>query len=91
MQVGDEVPDVAPSALKSAWDATQLLLRQRKISAGHDISDGGLATTLLEMSFSGNTGISVRCFTELPLPCIVLEARAHARGLCMTYLLFGLF
>ena len=59
MQVGDEVPDVAPSALKGAWEATQQLLRQRKISAGHDISDGGIATTLLEMSFSGNTGISV--------------------------------
>lgn len=62
MQVGDEVPDVTSSALKGAWEATQQLLRQRKISAGHDISDGGLVTALLEMSFSGNTGISVsRC------------------------------
>ena len=59
VQVGDEVPDVASSALKGAWEATQQLLRQRKISAGHDISDGGIATALLEMSFSGNTGISV--------------------------------
>ncbi|CAL5220912.1 g3007 [Coccomyxa viridis] len=58
-QVGDEVPDVASSALKGAWEATQQLLRQRKISAGHDISDGGIVTALLEMSFSGNTGISV--------------------------------
>ena len=64
MQVGDEVPDVAPSALKGAWEATQQLLRQRKISAGHDISDGGLAIALLEMSFSGNTGISVSCCTK---------------------------
>ena len=64
LQVGDEVPDVTPSALKGAWEATQQLLRQRKISAGHDISDGGIATTLLEMSFSGNTGISVSCCIE---------------------------
>ena len=60
VQVGDEVPDVASAALKGAWEATQQLLRQRKISAGHDISDGGIVTALLEMSFSGNTGISVR-------------------------------
>ena len=90
MQVGDEVPDVAPSALKGAWEATQQLLRQRKISAGHDISDGGLATTLLEMSFSGNTGISVRCCAKLPLSCAVLKARTHAKGLYMTYMLFDL-
>jgi len=27
--------------------------------AGHDRSDGGLATTLLEMAFSGNCGLDV--------------------------------
>ncbi|BDA47656.1 Phosphoribosylformylglycinamidine synthase [Coccomyxa sp. Obi] len=63
-QVGDEVPDVAPAALKGAWEATQELLRQRKISAGHDISDGGLAVALLEMAFSGNVGLTV----DLPKP-----------------------
>ena len=90
MQVGDEVPDVAPSALKGAWEATQQLLRQRKISAGHDISDGGLATALLEMSFSGNTGISVSMLHRTPPSMHRAGARAHARGLCMTHLLFGL-
>jgi phosphoribosylformylglycinamidine synthase len=58
--VGDEVPDVAPQQLKAAWEATQQLLRQRKISAGHDISDGGITVALLEMAFAGNTGIKVR-------------------------------
>ncbi len=61
-QIGDEVPDVAPAALKGAWEATQELLRQRKISAGHDISDGGIAVALLEMGFSGNVGLTVRPF-----------------------------
>ena len=60
MQVGDESPDVAPEALRGAWEATQALLTGRRISAGHDISDGGLAVALLEMAFSGNTGIMVR-------------------------------
>ena len=65
---------MAPSALKGAWEATQQLLRQRKISAGHDISDGGLATTLLEMSFSGNTGISVRCCANSPFHALCWKA-----------------
>lgn len=58
-QIGDEVPDVVPAALAGAWEATQELLRARKISAGHDVSDGGLATALLEMAFSGNVGLTV--------------------------------
>jgi len=49
-QVGDEVPDVAPAALRGMWTATQALLRQRRISAGHDVSDGGVAVALLEMA-----------------------------------------
>ena len=63
-QVGDVVPDVAPAALRGMWDATQALLRQRKIAAGHDVSDGGLAVALLEMAFAGNCGVDV----ELPAP-----------------------
>ena len=35
------------------WEVTQGLIAQGRISAGHDISDGGLATTLLEMAFAG--------------------------------------
>jgi hypothetical protein len=63
-QVGDEVPDVAPAALRGMWTATQALLRQRRISAGHDVSDGGVAVALLEMAFAGNCGLEV----ELPEP-----------------------
>lgn len=32
---------------------------ERRISSGHDISDGGLITALLEMAFTGNCGINV--------------------------------
>lgn len=38
---------------KRAWNVTQSLVQERKISAGHDISDGGLVTALLEMAFAG--------------------------------------
>ena len=32
---------------------------ERRISSGHDISDGGLITAMLEMAFAGNCGINV--------------------------------
>lgn len=32
---------------------------ERLVTAGHDISDGGLITCLLEMAFAGNCGIEV--------------------------------
>lgn len=31
----------------------------RLLSAGHDVSDGGLISCLLEMAFAGNHGIEV--------------------------------
>jgi phosphoribosylformylglycinamidine synthase len=57
LQIGDESPDVDIGALGAAFAITQRLLEERRISAGHDISDGGIAVALLEMSFAGNTGI----------------------------------
>ena len=40
-----------------AFNAVQQLVRDGLILAGHDRSDGGLVTTLLEMAFAGNCGI----------------------------------
>lgn len=37
-----------------AFNAVQTLLKKEKIIAGHDISSGGLITSLLEMCFAGN-------------------------------------
>lgn len=55
--------------LAAAFNATQALLRQRRISAGHDISDGGIAVTLLEMAFAGNTGIQVGSGSDATMCC----------------------
>ena len=41
------------------FGATQKLISERLLRSGHDISDGGIITTLLEMAFSGNCGIVV--------------------------------
>ncbi len=59
-QVGDRAPDVDdPALLGRAFDVVQHLLGERRILAGHDRSDGGLVTTLLEMAFAGNCGLDV--------------------------------
>eukprot|EP00210_Caulerpa_lentillifera_P008256 g7879.t1 len=58
-QLGDECPDLDPEVLKSAFNVTQELIKEGQISAGHDISDGGIITTVLEMAFSGNCGIDI--------------------------------
>lgn len=64
-QLGDEVPDMDDVALfKRAFETTQALLAQRLLASGHDVSDGGLVTALLEMAFSGNVGVTA----ALPAP-----------------------
>lgn len=52
-QLGDGCPDVDTKAIKGLWEVTQGLIAKGHVSAGHDISDGGLATTLCEMAFAG--------------------------------------
>lgn len=57
-QVGNESPDVEDAALlRRTFKAVQDLIARGLVTAGHDRSDGGLITTLLEMAFAGNCGI----------------------------------
>ena len=64
-QVGEEPPDVDDADLLArAFAAVQELIAAGTVSAGHDRSDGGLATTLLEMAFAGDCGIEVDLHTE---------------------------
>ncbi len=59
-QVGDVSPDVDdPALLGRAFQAVQELIRRDLLRAGHDRSDGGLITALLEMAFSGNCGVHI--------------------------------
>ncbi|KAL0459098.1 UNVERIFIED_CONTAM: putative phosphoribosylformylglycinamidine synthase, chloroplastic/mitochondrial [Sesamum latifolium] len=59
-QVGDECPDLDDvSYLKRVFNAVQNLIEEELISAGHDISDGGLLVSVLEMAFAGNCGINL--------------------------------
>jgi phosphoribosylformylglycinamidine synthase len=59
-QIGDEAPDLEdPALFKRAFEVVQDLIADEKISAGHDVSDGGLVTTLLEMAFAGKCGLNI--------------------------------
>lgn len=58
-QIGDSSPDVDAPVLEAAFRTTQELVKAGTLLAGHDISDGGFITTLLEMCFAGNRGATV--------------------------------
>ena len=56
-KVGDDVPTVTdPDYFRDAFNVIQQLIRKGVIMAGHDISAGGLITTLLEMCFANVEG-----------------------------------
>ncbi len=59
-QLGTQCPNLEDAGtLARAFDIVQHFIADGLISAGHDRSDGGLVTTLLEMAFAGNSGIEV--------------------------------
>ncbi|MBU2871347.1 phosphoribosylformylglycinamidine synthase [Colwellia sp. E2M01] len=59
-KLGNETPDVeSPEVLKGFFNAMQTLVRSEKVVAYHDISDGGLFTTVAEMAFAGHTGVDI--------------------------------
>jgi phosphoribosylformylglycinamidine synthase len=74
-QVGDASPDVDDTELlKRSFDLIQRLISEDLILSGHDRSDGGLITSLLEMAFAGNCGIEVDIGSTEALKLGSLEA-----------------
>jgi len=75
-KLGKTAPTVGnPEKFATAFNTVQKLIEQDLILAGHDISSGGLATTLLEMCFSNKQGgmkIDVTAFGEEDLAKILL-------------------
>lgn len=64
-QIGDVCPDLDDvSYLGKVFTAVQGLVDRKGISAGHDISDGGIVVALLEMAFAGNCGLRVSLQTS---------------------------
>ncbi len=64
-QAGSQSPDVdSPGALVDAFMAVQELAGKNLVLAGHDRSDGGLITALVEMCLAGNCGSDIRLSGE---------------------------
>jgi len=58
--LGNEPPDMDdPALVREIFLAIQDLIERDLILAGHDRSDGGLITCLLEMAFAGNRGLDI--------------------------------
>ncbi len=56
-RLGKEAPTVKdPAYFSEVFNTVQYLIKKDKILAGHDISAGGLLTTLLEMCFANTEG-----------------------------------
>lgn len=63
-RLGNETPDIKDvSYFGEVFDAVQDLIKDNKVLAGHDVSSGGLITTLLEMCFPHN-GLGLMIHTD---------------------------
>jgi phosphoribosylformylglycinamidine synthase len=86
-QVGDDAPDVDdPHLLKQSFHAIQKLISEGLILAGHDRSDGGLITTLLEMAFSGNCGIEITLSSPLTPHSLLSVLFTEELGMVIEYM-----
>ena len=69
--VGQQCPDVkSPAYFKKAFNALQQLIENNLVLAGHDVSAGGLITTLLEMNFANTEmgmDLDLQDFNDLDL------------------------
>lgn len=64
-EIGDVAPDVVDAEyFKSCFNAVQEAVSNKLLLAGHDISAGGMVTTLFEMCFANSKGGIV--ITDLP-------------------------
>jgi len=86
-KIGDECPQIVNSQyFKNAFETVQELIKNDLVLAGHDVSAGGLITTLLEMCFANQNGglnIDFEYFTEKNLlkilfaenPSVVIQVK----------------
>ena len=75
---GSNVPDVDdPDALIGFFDAMQSSISEGRILSYHDRSDGGLLTTLVEMSFASHVGLTI----DLTSPDIQVSAALFSEEL----------
>jgi phosphoribosylformylglycinamidine synthase len=75
-ELGNDVPDVIDvSIIKKFWESMQDLISKELLAAYHDISDGGLFVSLLEMCIASQVGVkaSLDFSKENPLSIMFSE------------------
>lgn len=97
-RIGSDIPTVtSPEYFKNAFSAIQQLVNESALLAMHDVSAGGLITTLLEMTFGNSKGgleINLDAFNEKDIikilfaenPAVVLQV--SSKNLSKTEKLF---
>ncbi len=60
-------PPVDLAAEKTVGEYVRRLVRDRRVQAAHDLSDGGLAICAMEMAFACGLGFSLKHVGEVPL------------------------
>ncbi len=77
---GQPVPPTQPARLRRTGEALLSAGRSGTLRAVHDVSDGGLALTLIEMAFGGGLGFSVDLTaTDLSGPGLAAVAEGASR------------
>jgi len=59
-------PPVNLEIEKKNGDYVRRLIRNRRVGAAHDLSDGGLAIAAAEMAFSSQIGVKLQASTDMP-------------------------
>lgn len=76
-QIGNEAPDVRDTQrIKDFFEALQVLHQRDVVLAYHDVSDGGLLTTVAEMAFAGRVGVDISV-DQIANESEVLDALFH--------------
>ncbi len=68
----EDTPKFAPPPVdlqmeRKTGDYVRKLIKNRRVSAVHDLSDGGLAIAAIEMAFAGGVGFNIKPHPDLPL------------------------
>ncbi len=93
-QLGNKAPDVSAADIKAFFNLIQSLNNQGHLLAYHDISDGGLASTVCEMMFAARLGVQLdlaedstllaNLFAE-EIGAVVQMHRSDYDALCLTW------
>ena len=77
-QIIDSTPDLAPKTLKGLFEILQMGHQHQWFTAYHDISDGGLITTLLEMAFASRCGLDINLQGDAALEALAFNEEIGA-------------